>query len=198
MRQVWIVGLVVAVLGAGCGGSDTGGGWDDGGPDDGAVTGDGGIHQQDGAGGQVDGPLAQHDAGSQQHDAATPQQDAAASCIPGTANGPSGMNAGTACLSCHAFLTGTRHFTLGGTLYTNVNGSARVGGATIQVTDATNKVITMITGSDGNFWSGQSVTFPIRGFASKCPDSAAMSASQTSGDCNKGGCHSSGNRMHLP
>lgn len=93
-------------------------------------------------------------------------------------------------------MSGNLHFTLGGTLYTDANGSARVGGATIRIVDNNNQTIDLVTGSDGAFYTTRSLAFPITVEASKCPDTQPMPDTSASGDCNS--CHNAGNRVHLP
>jgi hypothetical protein len=54
----------------------------------------------------------------------------------------------------------------------------------------------MVTGADGNFWSGAAFGAPGSARASKCPDDQTMASAVTAGGCNS--CHSAGNRIHLP
>jgi hypothetical protein len=105
------------------------------------------------------------------------------------------MNAGQACLNCH----GSRqspNITLGGTLYGSATGGSGVSGATVTVVDNSGKKTTIVTGSSGNFYTTASIAFPATVQISKCPDTASMSSTVTSGDCNS--CHNSSMRIHLP
>ena len=71
-------------------------------------------------------------------------------------------------------------------------------GATVTITDSTNKKITVVTGSDGNFYTTSSISFPATIQVSKCPDTASMSATISTGDCNS--CHNNSKQaqIHLP
>jgi hypothetical protein len=120
---------------------------------------------------------------------------ATTACIPPATGGPSGMNTGRACVSCHGNGQAPA-MTAGGSLYTDVNGTAAVGGATVTITDANGKVVKMVTGSRGNFYTGTPIAFPAKIQVSKCPDTMVMTALAASGDCNS--CHKAGMRIHLP
>ena len=111
---------------------------------------------------------------------------------------PSGNhNAGQECQGCHAPGGGAPTFYLGGTLYNNVNGSAAVAGATINITDAAGKKVKTISAQNGNFWTTTALTFPIKVNASLCPTTLAMNGSVSgNGACNN--CHNSTFRVHLP
>jgi hypothetical protein len=102
-------------------------------------------------------------------------------------------NAGENCGNCHT--AGKYIWTVAGTLYSSVDGSTPVAGATIHVTDANNKSITIVTANNGNFWTPQALTPPYKVSASLCPSTVKM-ASQATAFCNS--CHGSGFRVHLP
>jgi hypothetical protein len=129
----------------------------------------------------------QSDAASQVD--AAPQPDAAA-CTPAQPNGPTGMNSGQGCLSCHG------EFTLAGSLYASQTGGTRIGGATVSITDQNGQIVDLVTGSDGSFFTSQPLSFPVDVEISKCPDTVWMVSAANSGECN--GCHGSSNRVHLP
>jgi hypothetical protein len=120
-------------------------------------------------------------------------------CVPAASNLPFGNhNAGAACQGCH---TGgvAPAWTLAGTLYDSRQGTAAIPGATITITDATGAELTLITASNGNFYTQQPITFPVTVSASKCPDTKSMGSQVATGNCN--GCHtatSSQGRIHLP
>ncbi|HEY3354333.1 MAG TPA: hypothetical protein VGQ83_13860 [Polyangia bacterium] len=177
MHQGWLVGVVAAVLVCGCDGSSTTAG------------------QTDGPAAQADGPAAQAD-GAPGADPAG-QTDGPA-CDPQAAAGPGGMNPGTACLGCHATMSGSRKFTLAGTMYTDAAGSAKAAGVTVHVSDANGQTLALVSGNDGAFYTTQAITFPVSIRASKCPTVQEMPAQASSGDCNQAGCHASGNRVHVP
>jgi len=110
------------------------------------------------------------------------------------------MNHGQACLGCHSGANPSAgiNMTLAGTMYTSATSTTPVVGATIKVTGANGTTITMVTGSNGDFYSTAAITFPATVVASKCPDTQTMPAQLTSGSCNQSGCHTSGMRIHLP
>ena len=110
------------------------------------------------------------------------------------------MNHGQACMGCHSGANPSAgiNMTLAGTMYTSATSTTPVVGATIKVTGANGTTITMVTGSNGDFYSTAAITFPATVMASKCPNTQTMPAQATSGNCNQSGCHTSGMRIHLP
>lgn len=99
--------------------------------------------------------------------------------------------------SCH-----DHGFTIAGTLYTNDSGNTAFKGATITVTDAANKTIKIVTNLNGNFYTFDTLQFPILVMASACPSAVkmnqAVAGNNNSRACNS--CHQGGtfNQMHLP
>lgn len=109
-------------------------------------------------------------------------------------------NPGQPCLTCHrAGGTGTA-FTVGGTLYTDLAGTAPLPDGTIHLIDAEGTELTLPVAANGNFWTSEPMAFPVHTFASLCPDTRAMitPVDTTGGDCNMGGCHVAGFRVALP
>jgi hypothetical protein len=125
--------------------------------------------------------------------------DAGNGCINAVAQvGDGHHNPGQDCMNaCH-----NHGFTVAGTLYSAINSSTPVIGATIRVVDANNKITDIVTQQNGNFYASTAVTAPLTVLATSCPDINHMSATvATSGGiigCNKSGCHVAGNRIHLP
>jgi hypothetical protein len=105
------------------------------------------------------------------------------------------MNTGKACVSCHGSGQSPK-MTAAGTLYSTANGGSAISGATVTITDSKGTKITMVTGSSGNFYTGSAISFPATVQVSKCPDTATMPTTITTGDCNS--CHNSSMRVHLP
>jgi hypothetical protein len=118
-----------------------------------------------------------------------------ASCVPAASPGSKGMNTGQACVSCHGNGQSPT-ITLGGTVYGSATGGSGVSGATVTITESNGKKTTLVTGSSGNFYTGTAIAFPAKVEVSKCPDTATMGTTITSGDCNS--CHGSSMRIHLP
>jgi hypothetical protein len=92
---------------------------------------------------------------------------------------------------CHS------NFTVAGTAYTTAGGAAAVAGATIHITDAKGTKLKLITASNGNFYTGQSVTPPLKVSGSKCPAVKPMNGEvlSTGLDCNF--CHKASNRIFI-
>jgi hypothetical protein len=107
-------------------------------------------------------------------------------------------NAGLACLGCHTGTGLAPRWTVAGTLYATAQGGAPIAGATITVTDANNVTVRLVTASNGNFYTGQTLAMPLRVGASRCPSTRMMSARPSTGDCNS--CHQAATtgRIHLP
>ena len=100
--------------------------------------------------------------------------------------------------SCH-----DHGFFLSGTLYSSAGGGQPVVGAAITFIDATGATGDMRSGTNGNFWWGLPVTFPVTLIASACPTISRMTATVPSGQggCNRSGCHTAGGgagHVHLP
>lgn len=185
-----------ALCAAGCGEDDDAGGADDGLP---GLLDAGDMKPTPGDGGLADGaPLPPVDgAPIPPSDAATLPPDAEA-CAPPAATVPSGVhNPGAACATCHDGSLAPL-WTVSGTLYTDLAGSAPVPGATIHVTDATGQALDLVTADNGNFWTTQAVTPPLTVAASRCPQTARMISPATTGNCNAAGCHDAGRRITLP
>jgi hypothetical protein len=159
----------------------------------------GGGNSDSGGGGNVD-------AGGGNHDAGGGGQDAGMTAPP-CKNKVSGVgsghhNAGQDCMnSCHF-----HGFTLAGTLYSSVAGGSAISGASITVKDAAGQTFDIVSQADGNFYTSNSVQFPVTVYASECqiqqagvPMTATVT-SQQSGGCNASGCHttSAQGRIHLP
>lgn len=116
--------------------------------------------------------------------------DGGTACIKAVAaNGSGHHNQGEDCAQCHTF-------TVAGTVFSTIDGTTPVAGATIEVIDANGTVVHLATAQNGNFYTSAPLTAPFRVRASQCPADAQMMAEVTQAGCN--GCHGSGNRIHLP
>lgn len=107
-------------------------------------------------------------------------------------------NAGRDCLECHDGNHGAPHWTAAGTIYTAPTGGSALSGATIHLTDAAGKEIILVSAQNGNFWTTDSITFPLHARASSCPDDRLMGGAIPAGGCNQSGCHDSDMRIALP
>jgi hypothetical protein len=118
------------------------------------------------------------------------------------------MRPGDTCVSCHAQSGGeARLFSIGGTVYTTAHEptlceGANVAGATVVITDANNKTLTLSVNSVGNFYSSSPVAMPIHAKVVANGAERAMIAAQTTGDCNschtESGANSAPGRIMLP
>lgn len=103
-------------------------------------------------------------------------------------------NPGQDCLNaCH-----NHGFTLAGTLY-DAGGTTALAGGSITVKDANGATFDMVAQSNGNFFTSQTIAFPISVYASECPTSTPMTATiaANNGGCNKNGCHATGAQGHI-
>jgi hypothetical protein len=187
MRSFLVVAAAAMLAGA-CGGSGGGGEQDATVQDDGGIVGDGAT-QQDGAA-QQDGALVQQDGGA--------GDDAAASCIPEATPSASAHRAGQACLSCHATMSGSRKFTLAGTVFDSATGTTGIAGATLRITPSSGAPFDLVTSPEGSFHTSQAIAFPVSITLSRCPDHVVKPDPVSLGDCNLAGCHASDRRIHLP
>jgi hypothetical protein len=110
---------------------------------------------------------------------------------PVTGNLPNGNhNPGMDCQgACH-----DHGFTLSGTVFEDSTSNAPAVGATVNVRDKTLKTLTMITASNGNFYTMEHFEYPFRVWVSSCPDVELMpdSVDTNTGlgaSCNQGICH---------
>lgn len=99
------------------------------------------------------------------------------------------MRPGEACLSCHRSggKADEERFTAAGTVYGDANGSAPLAGATISITDANQRQVTLTSNTAGNFYTKSTLTPPLTIVVSDGTQDATMLSGASSGDCN--GCH---------
>jgi mono/diheme cytochrome c family protein len=102
------------------------------------------------------------------------------------------MNPGMACIACHSMDEGPR-FSIAGTLYPTIHepdrcdGADAATGAQVIITGADGQTLTLVPNAAGNFYSELSIAKPFRAKVVTASGERAMTAEQTSGDCN--GCH---------
>lgn len=99
------------------------------------------------------------------------------------------MKPGVACLRCH----GGGHaqtWSVAGTLYGHPEAAIDAGldGVSVLVTDAGGRTLTLHTNAAGNFYTAETLTFPLRIQVQKNGIGVAMSTVVPHGDCNL--CHS--------
>ena len=104
------------------------------------------------------------------------------------------MNPGMACNGCHASSGGEApRFSIAGTVYPTAhepdlcNGAGSSSGAQIVITGADGRTLTLSSNAAGNFYSQTAVKAPYSAKVVTAAGTRAMTATQTSGDCN--GCH---------
>ena len=104
--------------------------------------------------------------------------------------GSSRMHPGGTCIQCHSSGEGPS-FSIAGTAYPSAhepNDCNGKSGATVTIVDAAGKQFTLTTNAAGNFYdTGITLTLPYHAKVSANGKERAMSAAQTSGDCNS--CH---------
>ena len=102
------------------------------------------------------------------------------------------MNPGMACNLCHSGGEGPR-FSISGTLYPTIHepalcyGANASTGAQVVVTGADGRTLTLAPNAAGNFFSEMAVVTPYTAKVVTSAGERAMTAAQTSGDCNA--CH---------
>jgi hypothetical protein len=109
------------------------------------------------------------------------------------------MLPGANCLSCH---TGGEpgRFTIGGTVFADLEGSARASAATVTIRDANDDVVQLHSNSVGNFYSSASLAFPITAEVELDGTTLAMAGAVSTAACNS--CHqcdgAAGGKLHAP
>jgi mono/diheme cytochrome c family protein len=109
-------------------------------------------------------------------------------------DGSGDMNPGEACVGCHASTLGEAPvFSIAGTVYPTVhepdlcNGAPQSSGAHVVITGADGRTLTLSPTAAGNFYSQMTVKMPYSAKVVTAAGERAMTATQTSGDCNS--CH---------
>ncbi len=118
-------------------------------------------------------------------------------------NGGGQHNPGLSCIvgGCHDGNTqDVPLWTMAGTAYVDIQGTAPLVGGTIVVTDANDQELKLITARNGNFYTAQPIAYPVQVKGSLCPNTIEMvSPVEANGaSCNLGGCHdAAGNRIYV-
>ena len=102
--------------------------------------------------------------------------------------GSPNMHPGVACITCHA-TNGGPDYKIAGTLFPSSSPDDCLGStnATIEITGADGKVLSITANEAGNFYSQLAVKMPYSAKVTSAGKSKVMFASQTVGDCNT--CH---------
>lgn len=116
-------------------------------------------------------------------------------CGPGTCGGEGGeMLPGADCLACHGGSGAggeedeeAPRFTAAGTAFADMDGTGPLSGATVRITDADGAVVTLTTNAAGNFYTSQSLAFPIDAEVEANGSTSTMGSSVDVGGCNS--CH---------
>jgi hypothetical protein len=167
------------------------------------------------AGGATDaGTGTNADANAGGHDAAA-GNDANASapaCTSGMTwmygdHGSSQMNPGRACIGCHSTHNGPP-LTIAGTIYPTAHepdlcdGADGTTGALVVITGADGQTVTLTPNVAGNFDTGGPVKLPFTAKVTYMGRESAMTAMQTTGDCNschtQSGANGAPGRIQLP
>ena len=103
------------------------------------------------------------------------------------------MNPGMACIQCHQASDEGPRFSIAGTVYPTLHepdlcdGAPPASGAQVIITGADGRTLTLAPNAAGNFYSETRVAGPYRAKVVTSGGERAMTAAQTSGDCNS--CH---------
>ena len=120
----------------------------------------------------------------------------------GGSEGSSNMNPGMACNSCHARSNEAPIFAIAGTVYPTAHepdlcyGANSSSGAQVVITGADGRTLTLTPNGAGNFSSLTAVALPFSAKVVTAAGVRAMTATQTSGDCNS--CHTQDGAMNAP
>jgi hypothetical protein len=122
-------------------------------------------------------------------------------------HGSSQMNPGRACIACHSTHDGPP-LTIAGTVYPTAHepdlcdGANGANGARVVITGADGQTLTLTPNAAGNFDTGEPVKLPFTAKITFMGRERAMTAMQTTGDCNschtQGGANSAPGRIQLP
>ena len=124
--------------------------------------------------------------------------NAAQNCEVDLAGLPSGKhNAGAICRECHDG-SPAPNWTIAGTIYTTVDADGPLPGATIEITDADGKVLTLKSALNGNFWTPEALTFPLTVRATRCDADETMPTQVETAGASCNSCHGLGSRIALP
>ncbi|MDO8744276.1 MAG: carboxypeptidase-like regulatory domain-containing protein [Candidatus Brocadiaceae bacterium] len=102
-------------------------------------------------------------------------------------------NAGRNCLTsgCHSG-SGEEHFSIGGTIYTDADGTDAMSGVKIKVIDTNGSIIKLTSDQLGNFYTQKSVSAPFTITVSYQGRKVKMPTKASDGGCNASGCHVAG------
>ena len=117
--------------------------------------------------------------------------------------GSADMNPGAACIGCHASTLGEAPlFSIAGTLYPTIHepdlcyGAPATAGAQVVITGADGHTLTLSPTAAGNFYSQTAVKTPYSAKVVTAGGERAMTATQTTGDCNS--CHTQNGANNAP
>ena len=113
-----------------------------------------------------------------------------------TSTDTSSHNQGQNCLQSGCHLTGSKAFTMGGTLYTSAAGTtvSTNSNEEVIVSSGGNEITRIPVDAKGNFYTNYSFTFPVDISLSN-GNSMGNELADTDGGCNQNGCHDTGNRV---
>ena len=122
-------------------------------------------------------------------------------CVPPTLAPGTGYHfPGEDCIACHRQAGGAPPFTIGGTLYSDEEGTMPIAGETVVIDDAYGNRLAVVTEDNGNFYSIDPISFPVKTYLAVCPTVVPMvtDVPQSSASCNSAACHTNGFRVHVP
>ena len=113
------------------------------------------------------------------------------------------MEPGGDCISCHSSNDGPG-FTFAGTVMNALHDDQNcqgVAGITVTITDAANKVITMTTNENGNFYSEvrkNTITFPYKAEVTRNGKTVQMVTARSASETDCASCHSAAGANAAP
>lgn len=102
------------------------------------------------------------------------------------------MLPGADCLACHSADVPVEgpNFTAAGTLFTDLQGTEPLAGATVRIIDADGNTIELTTTAAGNFYTNDPIAMPFTASVEIDGESREMITEPTTGACNS--CHNCG------
>ena len=123
-------------------------------------------------------------------------------CTDGTCRGEGGeMLPGSDCLVCHKSGGGEAPpWSVGGTIFADIDGTAGAKNVTIRVTDSTGKTVELNSNNVGNFYGNDKLTPPLTAEVEVGGNVTSMASSVSTGACSS--CHtcdgSAGGKLYAP
>lgn len=109
------------------------------------------------------------------------------------------MHPGGDCIGCHSSRPFTPTFTAAGTVYDDLDAAedcAGTSGATVEITGADGKVLSLTTNAAGNFHTSEPIALPYKIRVLRGDQENVMQTPQSTGACNS--CHTQAGKNGAP